>query len=164
LIYVDTSAIVAALDSSDPRSKKAREVLKLSSNKIISELAIAELASVLARQSRVLAGIRDRLGINESVAFIAVILYILKRFDLRYISIKGYSRTLIGNFYKPVGYTIGLAEKLKLRTLDLLHLAYIKALKEESIEIHTLLTADSDFKDNEESIQKILGISINLIK
>lgn len=164
MIYVDTSVIMAALDPTDPRREEARKILELRVEKVVSELVIAELASVLARQHKLLASIRDRLGVSERIALIAVILYIIKRFDLKYTSVEGSLRTTLGRFYKPLAYAIELAERLRLRTLDLLHLAYIKAMKERGIWIYTLLTADTDFKDNEEDIMRVLGITVDIVK
>ncbi|RUM47897.1 MAG: PIN domain nuclease [Hyperthermus sp.] len=164
MIYVDTSVIVAALDPEDPRRERAREALERHNGKVISELVLAELASVLARQHGVMASIRSRLGVSEHIAFIAVIIYVLKRFDLKYVDVKGFSRTMLGRLYKPLAYSIELAEKLRLKTLDLLHLAYIKAMKEQGIGVHTLLTADIDFKNREEDIAKTLKITVYLIR
>ncbi|BEP17370.1 hypothetical protein PYJP_07220 [Pyrofollis japonicus] len=164
LVYVDTSVVVAALDPLDPRRDGARRALQRPVGKIVSELVSAELASVLSRQRGVLEEVRRRLGVDESVAFVAVLLYILKRFGLRYVPVKKFSRTLLGRFYGPIAYSILLSEKLRLRTLDLLHLAYIKALREQGIPVDTLLTADTDFKENEERIRNVLGITVELIK
>ena len=164
MIYVDTSVIVAALDPADPRREKAREALEHGSYKIVSELVLAELASVLARQHGAIASIRSKLGVSEHVVFTAAIIYILRRFNLKYVDVKGFSRTVFGRFYKPLAYSIELAEKLRLKTLDLLHLAYIKAMNEQGVGIHTLLTADIDFKNREEVIEKTLKITVYLIK
>ena len=76
MTYVDTSVIIAALDTMDPRRSEARKALEISEDKVISELVIAELASVLTRQHRLLTTIGNKLGISERVALIAVILYI----------------------------------------------------------------------------------------
>ncbi len=164
MIYVDTSVIVAALDPEDPRRSGAREILEASGGKVVSELVIAELASVLSRHGDMLTNIRNKLGVDEPTALIAVILYILKRFNLKYVSLRGYSRTPLGHFYRPLSRAIELADRLRLRTLDLLHLAYIKALKEQGTQIHTLLTADTDFKNREKDIWEALKVSINLIE
>jgi predicted nucleic acid-binding protein len=160
---VDTSVIVAALDPTDPRREKARKALELHDNKTVSELVIAELASVLARQHRVLISIRDKLGVDDHIASIAIILYILKRFNLIYTGVRGFSRTLFGKLYDPMAYAIELTEKLRLKTLYLLHLAYIKAIREQGLWIHTLLTADADFKDVEKDLQEFLGVTIDLL-
>ncbi len=163
MIYVDTSAIVAALDPKDPRRTKAIRMLESYKDKVVSELVIAELASVLARHGRVLANIREELGVDGSVAFMSVLLYILRRFDLRYIRVKDFASTLLGEFYEPMGYAVEFAEKLKLKTLDVLHLAYIKAMIEQGLPIYTILTADKEFKDKEESIRKTIRIATDLI-
>ena len=84
----------------------------------------------------------------------------MKRFDLKCTSVEGSSRTPLGRFYKPLACTIELAEKLRLRTLDLLHLTYVKVMKERGTWIHTLLTADADFKNSEENIKKTLGVTV----
>lgn len=163
MIYVDTSVIIAALDVKDPKREEAKKILEIHDDKAVSELVLIELASVLARQHKMLASIRNKLNLDEHVAFMAVILYIMKRFKLKYTIVGGFLRTPLGSFYKPLGYGIELAEMLKLRTLDLLHLAYIKSMKEQGILISTILTADKEFKDNEEDIKKIVGISVDLI-
>ncbi len=119
---------------------------------------------MLARQHRVLIDVRDKLGVDEYVAFIAIILYIMRRFNLKYTSVRSFSRTPFGKLYNPLAYTIELAEKLKLKTLDLPHLAYIKAIREQGLWIHTLLTADADFKDIEKGLQELLGIAVDLVK
>jgi hypothetical protein len=61
-----------------------------------------------------------------------------------------------------MAYAIELTEKLRLKTLDLLHLAYIKAIREQGLWIRTLLTADTDFKDIENDLQESLGVTIDL--
>jgi len=164
LSYVDTSVIVAALDPRDPRRGKTLKILGDSRPKIISELTIVELASVLARRREVIAALADRLGIDEHLAFIAVLIYILRRFRLKYISVKEYSRTMLGEHYKPMSYAVNLASKVGLKTLDLLHIAYIKAMKEQETKIHSLLTVDADFKKHEASIQDAVGVSVELLE
>ena len=164
MIYVDTSVIVAALDPADPRREKARKALEHRDNKVVSELVLAELGSVLARQHEVMANIRDKLSVSEHVAFTAAVIYILRRFNLNYVYVRGFSRTVSGRLYKPLAYSIELAEKLRLKTLDLLHLAYIKAMNEQSVGVHTLLTADVDFKNREEDIEEALKVTVELIK
>jgi len=62
-----------------------------------------------------------------------------------------------------MAYAIEPTEKLRLKTLDLLHLAYIKAIREQGLWIHALLTADTDFKDIEKDLQESLGVTIDLL-
>ncbi len=162
--YVDTSIIIAALDPRDPRREKALKILGDSRPKIISELTLVELASVLARRREVIAALANRLSIDEHLAFIAVLIYILRRFRLKYIGVKEYSRTMLGEHYKPMSYAVDLASTVGLKTLDLLHIAYIKAMKEQGTKICSLLTVDADFKKHETSIQGTVGVLVELLE
>ncbi len=63
--YIDTSVIVAALDPLDPRQNSARETLEKEEYKIVSELVIAELASVLSRREELVSSIADQLGLSR---------------------------------------------------------------------------------------------------
>ncbi len=69
--YVDTSIIVAALDTKDPRWKMARRVLEREEYKVVSELAIAELVSVVSRREELLEDIASKLGLTRETALIA---------------------------------------------------------------------------------------------
>jgi len=51
--YVDTSAIVAALDLQDPRHRDVRNLLEEEKDKVVSELVLAELASMVVRREEV---------------------------------------------------------------------------------------------------------------
>jgi len=155
--------IIAALDPTDPRRDKAREILEVRNNKVISELVVAELGNVLHRHYETLVSVRDRLGVDKYVATKAVILYIMKRFNLRYINVRGFTRTVFGRIYIPFALTIELAGKIRLKTLDLLHIAYVKAMKEQGLSIHTLLTADTDFKNVEKDLKELLGVQVELV-
>jgi len=50
--YIDTSVIVASLDPEDPRSNEAKKILENEKCKIISELVLVELASVISRRKK----------------------------------------------------------------------------------------------------------------
>ena len=61
-----------------------------------------------------------------------VLLYVLKRFGLWYRRIDGRGNIYpLGDFYLPLAIAIELSSKVRLKTLGLLHLAYIAALKEQ---------------------------------
>lgn len=55
-------------------------------------LVVTELASVISRRREVVGGIACKLDLNEEEAVLAVLLYILKRFDLRHRSVQGHAR------------------------------------------------------------------------
>jgi len=163
LSYVDTSAIVAALDPLDPRQRLVKELLEKEPYKVISELVIAELASVITRREELVDNIASTLGLRREEAFMAVLLYILKKFNLKYKSIRNSTRMpLIGNMYKPLAVAIELSHKLKLRTLDLLHTAYVKIMKDEGESIQKLITVDRDFEKARKVFREI-GINLHIV-
>ena len=163
--YVDTSIIVAALDPSDSRSGDATKILEEETYKVISELTILELASVLSRKWKLLSDIADRLGLDRGLTIIAIILYLIRRFNLRYRGIKTQSKTTpLGRVYKPIADAVEIASTLNLRTLDLLHISYIKLLREEDEPIHKLITADKDFRAVKDYLEKNLGIHLSILE
>ncbi|RLG88021.1 MAG: PIN domain nuclease [Thermoprotei archaeon] len=163
--YIDTSVIIAALDSLDPRQRIAREVLESEEPKVISELVLMELASVISRRDEVLSSIANMLGLSKELSIAALLLYILKRFKLQYKSINGYVKIpLLNKVHKLAINTIQLSPILKLKTLDLLHIAYIKLMKEKGVAVRTLITVDEDFKKREEVVKRTIDIDIQLIK
>ncbi|MGB9759544.1 MAG: type II toxin-antitoxin system VapC family toxin [Thermoproteota archaeon] len=162
--YVDTSVIVAALDQLDSRQKLAQEVLEKEENKKISELVLTELASILSRKESMLLELSKKIKVREELIMPVVILYIMKRFKLSYKKVNGYKRILvIGNLYSPLGTAIEISSKFKLKTLDLLHLAYIRALIDQGEEISRLITADEDFEKEKEHISQELNVKVKTL-
>ena len=66
--YIDTSVIVSALDPTDPSSVNSVEALKRP-EKIISELVITELSSVLSRNNNFMNLVEELSG-GQSLHFI----------------------------------------------------------------------------------------------
>lgn len=163
MFYVDTSAIVTALDPTDSRRNDALKFLQTGRDKIVSELVLAELASILTRRRGTLRGLAHRIGKTEDLALLATLLYLLKRFDLKYYEVEGSTILPLGRFTVPLGHAIRLALNMRLKTLDLLHLSYIKALKERDIPVQALATTDEDFKKMEGRIREGLGVEIYMI-
>jgi len=105
-----------------------------------------------------------KLGVKDELLIPALLLYIIKRFGIRYVKLRGYVRLpAIGLLHAPMALAIELARDIKMRTLDLLHLAYAKLLKDKGL-IDVITTIDEDFKRNEEVIQRKLGIRIEFIE
>ncbi len=162
--YVDTSLIVAALDPLDPRRGRAREVLDGERDKVVSELVLVELASVLSRRGDLVSSIASKLGLSREETVIAVILYLLKRFNLRYRSVEGRARlTPLGRLCRPVAIAMELSPALGLKTLDLLHVAYAKLMREEGEPMQKLITADEDFEKVREKLREITGIDPQVV-
>jgi len=95
---------------------------------------------------------------------VAILLYLLKRFNLRYRSTQGYTRLpLVGRVHRPIATAIELSPLLALRTLDLLHAAYAKLIKEEGEPIQRLVTADRGFEKAREKLRETAGIDLHII-
>jgi predicted nucleic acid-binding protein len=67
---------------------------------------------------------------------------------------------MIDDLYSPFATAIDISSKFKLKTLDLLHLAYLKTLKEQGEEIRKIITADYDFEREKEAIMRELNINV----
>ena len=163
--YIDTSVIVAALDPADPRSRSAKRVLEEEGYKVVSELVLAELASVLSRREALVSSLAHRLRLSEALTILAILLYLLQRFNLKYRAVESRARALpFGRTGAPTATAIELSATLRLKTLDLLHAAYVKLLKDQGEPIFTLKTADTDFKGVEEQLKSTVGVSVSIVK
>jgi len=162
--YIDTSVIVAALDPSDRRRDRAKMVLEGRGDKFISELVLAELSSVLARREE-LKELASELGIREDLVLPAILIYLIKRFSLIYMKVNGLVRLpAIGELYSPMAFAVTWSTKLKLRTLDMFHLAYVKIMKDEGSSVRSIVTADKEFQKAEEIMKKEIGVEVSLIE
>jgi len=162
--YIDTSVIVAALDPFDRRRDQARRVLEGREEKFISELVLAELSSVLARRKE-LKELASELGIREDLVLPAVLIYLIKRFGLSYVRVNGLVRIpAIGELYSPMAFAVTWSTKLRLRTLDMFHLAYVKIMKEEGSSVRSIITADKEFLKAKEVMKKEIGVELSLVK
>ncbi len=163
--YIDTSIIVAALDPGDPRQGRARRILETGRDSTASELVVAELASVISRREELVRSMADSLGLPRELVPTALILYILKRFKLSYRAVEGRAKTtLLGRMGEPIATAVELAPNLRLKTLDLLHAAYIKILKETGEPIHTLITADAEFEKASKQLEETLKVKLHVLK
>jgi predicted nucleic acid-binding protein len=162
--YIDTSIIIAALDKLDSRQKLAQRFLEKGKNKKVSELVLAELASILSRKESMLLEISRKIKVKEELIIPVAILYIMRRFKLSYRKVNGYKRNfIIGNMYSPLATAVDISFKFKIKTLDLLHLAYIKTLIEQGEEINELITIDDDFEKEREAIKQELNVKVKTL-
>jgi predicted nucleic acid-binding protein len=163
--YVDTSVIISALDELDPRRTLALEALEEGGDKKVSELALVELASVLSRRKNVLHEISMKVGVREENIIVpTIILYIQRRFRLKYRRVDGRKKALLlGDLYTPFATALELSSKLRLKALDLLHLAYVKALIEQGEEIREIITVDEDFEGEKEAIKEMLNVDVRTL-
>jgi predicted nucleic acid-binding protein len=162
--YVDTSIIVAALDPLDSRQALALRALEEKNNKKVSELVLVELANVLAKKEKVLLEISRELSLRKELVIPVAILYIMKRFKLSYRKVESFEKVLgIGDLYLPLASAINISSTFKLKTLDLLHLSYIRTLIEQGEEINEVMTVDEDFEKEAELIKQKINIEVKIL-
>ncbi len=162
--YIDTSVIVAALDPSDRRRDQARQILEGREEKFISELVLAELSSVLARRKE-LKKLASELGVREDLVLPAILIYLIKRFGLIYKKVNGFVRLpAIGGLYSPMAFAVTWSTKLRLRTLDMIHLAYVKIMKEEGLSVRNIVTADEEFQKAKGITKKKISVEVSIIR
>ena len=138
-----------------------RDIIDNKESKVVSELTLAELASVISRRKELISSLAKKIRLREEIAILALIAYILRRLNLKYIPIAGgIKQTPFGKISIPLATAIELSLNLKLKTLNLLRIAYIRLLKEEIGIIDTLVTADTEFEKAENYLNKL---SIKLI-
>ncbi|MHB8359308.1 MAG: PIN domain-containing protein [Thermoplasmataceae archaeon] len=128
---LDTSIIIILLDGSDHRFPGADGIV-VNEGTIISDLGLVELTSSLGRNN-----------IENPLAYV---IHIIKKFRINLLSsvdssfVPGFGRinTLFYN-------SLNLTEKLKLRTLDLIHVSYCIYLKDNNYDIVNLFKTDKEF-------------------
>jgi len=134
LIYLDTSLIISYVDEKDPRHADAEELIKSlgSEKRIISSLVLVELASVYSR-----ANLENPL----QLAFYSVELIKAQQTNIE--------------FNQVLKRSLTLAPQLKLRTLNLLHIAACHTTKAEKF-----ATLDKEIAFKSEIISNLIGIKI----
>jgi len=134
LIYLDTSLIISYVDEKDPYHANAEEFVESlgSEKRVISPLVLVELASVYSRAS---------LENPLQLAFYSVELMRAEQTDI--------------DFNEVFKQSLILAPKLKLRTLDLLHIVACHVAKVEKF-----ATLDKEITSKSEAISNLLGIKV----
>ncbi len=129
-MYVDTNVIIAFMDEADPNHERAVKLLK-GSSKVSSFLTLVELASVYSRAE-----------LNDPQA---LAIYSMKEAGVK-VSEVGFREVLKEAFR--------VADKIKLKTLDLLHVASCLLMGEEEF-----LTFDGDILKKRKELEE-LGIEV----
>jgi len=164
LAYVDTGVLIAAYASKDPLRSAAKAFLaKSRAPRIISPLTFAELSSVL---SRVEESLELPTVLREEPAprrIRALAEYMLRDCRLTIASQVGSSKLRLGgrSVTVPMEYTIAaaLAPNLKLRSLDLLHLAYASLISQLEFSISSFVTGDEAILGKTDEVRKSLNIT-----
>jgi len=162
--YLDTSVIIAYCIEGDPHHDKAVKViekLKEKNKLYASALTLVELYSWLSRniqKYRLPPGIEEVMDYEGKLRL--TVTYCLQSLPIQIFSDE-VKLTSIGELklFHKFSEAINLAAKLKLRTLDLLHITYIIQLAEKE-HVKLFVTFDSDILNKKEIIQKYTGIWI----
>lgn len=165
MAYVDTNVLVAAYAPRDPLHKASKAFLdKSETTRIISPLTFEELSSVLARTEEELelppALAREPLARRIR----AVVEYMVTDSRLTLASQLGSSRVRVGgrSVLVPLEYwkAARLAPLLRLRALDLLHLAYAHLIGRLEFGVKSFVTGDEDIISKAADIHKSLEVAV----
>jgi predicted nucleic acid-binding protein len=153
--YLDTSVIIAYCVEGDPHHNKAENIVeKLRQNKFYgSPITLVELYSVISRniQRYKLPPDIEEIA-NHKIKLLVTVKYFLQLIPIHLTSDEAKLRDFeqLKLFHKFFD-AIELADKLKLRTLDLLHIVYAAQLAKKEL-IKYFVTFDYDFFDKKEAI------------
>ena len=132
-VYLDTNIVIANIDEKDPYHDGVVKLLSgISGRKLVSRLTLVELISVYSR-----ADLEDP---------IALAIYSIKRAGASIVKV---------DFNEVLEKAMLYAERLRLRTLDLLHVVVSNILG-----CRVLLTLDTDIINKSEKIKEELGITV----
>lgn len=163
--YIDTSVIVVALDPTDLRRKRALEVLESEADKVISEIVLAELASVISRHELLNKQLYNKLSLKDELIVPTLIIYLLKRFNLKlYKTHRDVRLPQLGELHAPIAMALTLSHKIRLRTLDLLHVAYLSLIKASGNNVNKMITMDKELKKIADFLKDDLSIMLQAIE
>ena len=152
MVYVDTNVIIARYMEEDELKQSADALLGRRGLDLLgSPLTVVELASVLSRVRVRLRGRRKRATIPSLVR------YILLDSGVRIETPLAVVRSKLLGGYVPLEYHLSLAyaERLRLKSLDLIHVAYASALGAD-----VLATGDREILDRREEIVEEAGVDV----
>ena len=126
--YIDTNILISYIDKNDPKHPIAERLLSEYPNKIISELNIIEMRSVLSRNNL----------LEEEIDALMDYLLIKNRIQIESVDIN-----------KSIVKGNEIVNNLKLKTLDLLHIANAILAKADKF-----ITFDKDFVNKKNWIEE----------
>ena len=137
MIYIDTNVIISYVDEKDPNHDKVMTIsMQLDKERIVSQLTLLELASIYARA--------------ELEKPIPLAMYSIKRFGA---SIVEADLNII------LRESLRHVPMLRLKTLDLLHVATAKVIGANS-----MVTLDKDIAKKSDVIKDAIGIKVITIQ
>ena len=166
--YVDTSVILAKYIPNDPDSASCRKFFKeIEVEKLASSLSLSELGCIFSRLLEAkevevppqIEALLKELSKEENVQ--ALVEYAITDCKLRIVDVDPIPMTvsLVGSPIKISHIylkALELASKMRLKTLDTLHLAHISCLKDEGMQIEYLVTNDKEILARGDQISGML--------
>jgi predicted nucleic acid-binding protein len=149
LNYIDTSIIIILLDRNDTRFYEANKVIS-EEDPVMTDMGMFEFISFLSR--------------NNLENPIAYAYHTLQKYNIKLLSLVNSSFLMgFGSINSLFYNAMELSEKIKLRTLNLLHVSYCIYLKNINYEIKNLFTADKEFGKSEKTLWKY-GINLMILQ
>jgi len=154
-IYVDTSVIVARYKPGDPLYNDSNALFQREYRFVVSPLVLVELYSVFSR-------IRPYIRLPKplkGVALNSLVRFVIDDCKLTVMYNLLIARIREGACRVPLEYiyAMRLAEALRLRALDLLHVAQASLLNGE---VEALVTGDEELLERRERIKELTGLSV----
>jgi predicted nucleic acid-binding protein len=167
MFYLDTCVIIAYGLKEDPNHEKAVNVIEKMkkingmSKICTSTLTLVELYSALSRniqKYKLPPGIEEI--VNDRIKLRATVAYLLLLLSVHIFPDDSELSSLDGlRLFSKFSGAISLSIELKLKTLDLLHIAYASELAKQK-SIRFFITLDSEIISKKDIILKVTGIEI----
>jgi predicted nucleic acid-binding protein len=165
MAYVDTNVILAKYFPDDTLHGKAERFLdQRADRKVVSPVSVVELAAVVSRLDADIRAPKELLQESPRKRVRAVVEFLIRDCNLTVATVPARARIRFAGtiLSVPLEYqrSIRLAHAFKLKTLDLIHLAYADNLRKWGHEINTFVTGDRDVLSNSEQIREQIGIEV----
>jgi predicted nucleic acid-binding protein len=164
MAYVDTNVILAKYIPTDKLSSRATAFLESIDRKIASPVSLIELAAVISRIDSNMEAPPELLQEPPRRRVRTLVEFMIRDSGFFLASVPAQSRIKVAGVVLsvPIEYhnCIRLAHALKLKTLDLVHLAYADGLRKWGHDIDAFVTFDVDILEKSDAIYDELGIEI----
>lgn len=165
MAYVDTNVILANYFPEDKLHSRASAFFELSrKRKIVSPVSTVELFAVVSRLETEIQAPKEILEEPPRRRVRALVEFLIRDCKLFLASVPAQAKIKIAGtvLSVPVEYEscIRLAHALKLKTLDLIHLAYADNLRKWGHDVGVFVTFDGDILRSSANIQQQLGIEV----
>ena len=154
--YVDTCVIVARYKPRDPLHEHSEKFFALNAEFYASPATLLELQAVFS-------SVKRELVLPAPLPIDALAAFVVRDCNLKLVP-KGYlvRRSVASQEVKvPFEYVVGsrFAERLRLRALDLVHVAYAWLLK-RTAGVKALVTGDDEILRRSEVVEDVAGIRV----